>query len=293
MYIIDNCVENKIYRVLKDFGESGKACILFNHGLGDYCLFLPLFNSLCEKFPKWDIKIGYSPERNYYFIHPNSVVMNGPYGKYEDIYDIIFNLTYYEPPRNDKEFIYLNSKIGHVRKLKTISKPYLCNELEIGLEYFKWKPYKLNIELENNNSNLIGVHFFGHTSVQNKDLSYDKGEIIWEEIKKAGYEPFEIQMIPLNLLDSTEIPYFINRNNSIRFEFPNIRIMSKKISQCKYFIGVDSGPLYLAGSILGFDKCIGLERLRKFDKVLPIEIKKIDAEKYINGSVFNLLKELN
>jgi hypothetical protein len=275
-----------------DEEKPGKAVLIFNHGLGDFVLFLPLFEKLCEKYKNWDIKIGFNPERNYKYLYPNSVILNSPYGKYSGIYDVLFGIFYPEPPRNREEFNNFTAKFT-VDKIETITKPYLCNKIEIGLKNFKWTPFKFPFKLNNKNSKRIGVHFFGHTSIANKDASYSDAEIIWNEIINYGYEPYEIQMIPLEQIPEIETPGYINKNNSLRYEFPNLRLMVDEIVKCKYFVGVDSGPIYLSGSILGFDKVIGLEKLRLFNKVLPVNIKKVDINNYIPGYIKSVLEELD
>lgn len=291
MHIFESCFDNKIFDVLEN-SKPGKAVLLFNHGLGDFVLFLPLFDRLCKEFLNWDLYVGCNPERNFKYLHPRCVIMDAPYGKYDSEYDYIFNIIYPEPPRNDNELKSMNNRFT-VNNIEKISKPYLCNILEIGLKNFIWEPYKFPYKVNNKESKKIGVHFFGHTSVQNKDADYFTAELIWNEIKEAGYNPFEIQMLPLNILEFTETPKFIG-NSSIRNQFPNLRIMCENILECICFLGVDSGPIYLAGSLLGFDKVLGLERFRKFNKVLPQQINVIDIENYrSNGSIIDFIKGID
>jgi hypothetical protein len=296
--IVQECFNEKVANVLdsykvmenKDIGKEFKAVLLFNHGLGDFVLFLPLFDKLCKMYPEWDLYVGCNPERNFKYLHPKCVIMDGPYGKYEGIYNIIFNIIYPEPPRNENELIEFNNKF-HVDNIEKITKPYLCNILEIGLDEFEWKPYKFGFELNNKESKRIGVHFFGHTSIQNKDASYETAEFIWNQIIKAGFEPFEVQMLPIDVIQVTETPNFIG-DRTIRYNFPNLRIMCNAIQSCKSFIGVDSGPIYLAGTILGFDKVLGLERNRKFNKVCPEMMNVLNIENYRGTEIIDFLNGL-
>jgi hypothetical protein len=283
MKIYETCFDNKVVDILN--GEKGKkAILLFNHGLGDFVLFLPLFQELCNRSPDWDLYIGCSPNRNFKFLHPKCIIVDSPYGKYSDTFDIIMNIVYPEPPRDEKELQFFNSKFS-VKNIETISKPYLCNELEIGLKNFEWKPYEFPWEEQNYNSKTIGVHFFGHTSVENKDADNLVAKYIWKEIKKCDFNPFEIQMVPLNTLRDVEVPDFITKEESLRFQFPNLRLMVSKLLECKLFIGVDSGPIYLAGSLIGFDKVLGLQRKREFKKVLPEKITILDIDRNIDSEI--------
>lgn len=283
MRIVQNCFKEKVCHVLNEYPYGGKAVLMFNHGLGDLCLFLPLFESLQKQYPHWDIYIGLNSNRKY-LIHPKVIILDPPYGQYEDI-DLIFGLHYPEPPRDQRELI--NWKRGNtpVKNIETITKPYLCNEVEIGLNNFQWKPFRYKVEESERYSNRIGVHFFGYTSTLKKDADLYTAELIWDEIKSMGYEPFEMQMIP-ELIEDVKTPYFIG-NNTLRYSKPDICRMAREIHKCNYFMGVDSGPLYLAGSVLGFDKVIGLEKQRKINKVLPLKINLINIENYKDGSVKN------
>jgi len=291
MKIVQNCFDEKVCHVLDmhvAFNKPGKAVLLFNHGLGDFVLFLPLFEELSNQYPNWDLYIGCNPERNFKYLHPKCVIMDGPYGKYEDIYDIIFNIIYPEPPRNEDELKSIKAMFN-VIGIETITKPYLCNKVEIGLSDFFWEPYNFKFKLNNKNSKKIGVHFFGHTSVKNKDADYETAEFIWKQIKDAGYKPFEIQMLPLDILEFTETPEFIGKD-TIRYQFPNLKIMCEEILQCRCFIGVDSGPIYLAGSILGFRNILGLQRKREFKKVLPEKITILDIDKSFDTEIIDFIK---
>jgi hypothetical protein len=289
--IFETCFNEKVINVLETYETPGKAVLLFNHGLGDFILFLPLFEQLCDYCEGWDLYIGCSPERNFKYLHKKCVIMDSPYGKYEGVYDIIFNIIYPEPPRDENELKNIKGRFS-VEKVETITKPYLCNELEVGLPRFVWKPHKIRFKRKAVDSKIIGVHFFGHTSVQNKDSDVSTAEFIWNQIKEAGFKPFEIQMLPLSVLKDEETPKFIGKD-TIRYQFPNLRIMCESIKKCKGFIGVDSGPIYLAGSILGFENVLGLERLRKFNKVCPVKMNILDIEDYRRGTeVIDFVKGL-
>lgn len=296
MKVIRACFEEKVCNYLKDNmikGETQRACLVFNHGLGDYVLFLPIFKKLQEIFKQfWDIKIGSMPEKGYKCLCKDAVFISPPYGKYEKDFDVVFNINYVEPSRGEG-FISIdtgNELISSDRAMN-LSKPELCNELEIGIPNFKW-------EIENIRAgskkvkNRVGVHFFGYAWSQDKNVSIEVATKIWNEIIKSGFNPFEIQMIPPNKVGIIEIFDCISRNNSLRYTYPNLRIMIQEISKCEYFIGCDSGPLYLAISVLGKDKCIGLEKNRKISKVLPIDdLTIVDIKDYKDDSIYNIFNE--
>lgn len=293
MKIVQNCFGKKLCSILKELEDESKVCILFNHGLGDFINFCPLFDFVVKIYPKLQITLGFNSGRNYVYLHPKGKIIDTPYGKYEGEFDLLVSITYPDPPR--KELMVNYYKNMGIENPETITKVELCNEMEIGLKDFKWNPYKLKrTELKyNKNSKRIGIHFFGYALASDKNVDMKTAEIIWNEIIKVGYEPFEIHMIHTDYLMTMETPEFINRENSLRFEFPNVRIMSEEISKCKYFIGIDSGPFYLASSILGFDKCIGLEKNLKFAKIVTHGITSINVNDYRSGSVADMLGDLD
>jgi hypothetical protein len=53
---------------------------------------------------------------------------------------------------------------------------------------------------------------------------------------------------------------------------------------------VDSGPLYLATSILGHENTIGLENQKRVSYYCPKHINTVSIREYENGSVYNRLK---
>jgi ADP-heptose:LPS heptosyltransferase len=249
----------------------GGAILIFNHGLGDFVNFLPLFIELKKFLPSWKLTIA-TNRKGFNFVHPvitlnDSSLIRSMYRTH----NFIFNISYPEPVNT------------------TLSKPYYCNEREIGLKNFKWSPYKINRYINGKSSNLVGMHFFGNTNQKNKSLDIELAGRIWSDLVKFGYEPIEIHNGNKN--DKDIIPSFINSSNSIRFENPDLKRFTDKISECRFFIGIDSGPLYLAGSILGFDKCIGLEKHYPFKRYLPYSIDKVDILNYKSYKLKLILKK--
>lgn len=272
MRLVQDCYQQKVTTVLDEIG-SGRAILIFNHGLGDFCLFMPLFDALRREYPKWDLYVGFIENRGY-LIHEKAIVVEPPYGNLSNQFDALFGIQYPEPPRDPKQMRYWIGR--NIPNLDKISKPYLCNITEIGLKNFVWTQFRYDVDVQKKKR--IGVHFNGYTSALKKDCLYDDAKLIWQEIKAMGFEPFEIQMIP-TYVENCERYDFIGQN-TLRGMKPDVRRMALEIAKCQYFIGVDSGPLFLAGSVLGFENCIALERERKLNKVLPFPISKINISNY-------------
>ena len=115
----------------------------------------------------------------------------------------------------------------------------------------------------------------------NKSLTDKEAEFIWNEIIRFGYEPFEIHNQKFNIYDPNGINF--NKKESLRWKNSTIVDFIDKIKECKYFFGIDSGPFYLAGSIIGYENCFGLQKEYAFDKYIPLKIHKIEIKKvYVN-----------
>jgi ADP-heptose:LPS heptosyltransferase len=267
--IIYNFSKLKIIDYLSKY-KSGAVAFIFLHGLGDFICFLPLFETLQKEFPSCKLHLYSKPF--YGKIYSQCKIIPNDIRVLFRKYLYIFRVSY---PELIKEERYRWTKVEN------------CNLKEIGLNNFNWNPYNL-LNGYNKESKLIGFHGFGNTNIKKKNIDLYKMEQIWCEIKELGYEPFEIHINDGNI----ECPYFINRNNSLRFDEPDINLFMNKIKECKYFIGVESGPFYLAGSILGFDKCIGLEKHLKFNHI-PIKHNLVDINFYEKNTVKNKIKELD
>jgi len=278
---INNFKNKKLVEYLKPY-QGGKILLLFQHGLGDLILFMPLVKELKKNFSRITFKIGHDLKRDFSFIGDLSFPIDGTgdFRKILRLFTYVFNVEYPEPDMN-------KSRV-------TIMKPYLCNEREIGLNNFIWEPYKLEVPLKNEDSNIIGCHFFGNTNARHKNPTDACVIRIWKEVEKAGYIPYEIHMLHHFIKDSNQQlgNNLFQKGESLRFEEPSIRKMIEKISECKYFIGVDSGPLYLAGSILGFDKVIGVQKYLEINRYLPIEISKVDIRYYKPNSIVKAIQIL-
>jgi hypothetical protein len=256
--------------------DNKPIALFFDHGLGDFVNFLPVFEEL-KRQTGLQLYLSSKEERQYHFIYPM-------------IYDLECYSVY------NVKYLNVIDSIKSLELSKDYSKPYICAYFEFGLKPFIWKP----IEIPNYYSGMdkkVGIHFFGHTGANTKFCPTEIAELIWLEIELAGFNAFEVHMVPqfkyaYKDCGNDYLP-FINESNSLRFEEPNLEKMMWEISKCRYFIGVDAGPLYLAGAILGYDKCLGLENRNYINNFLPVPINTISIKTYKKGSVFNFLKKEN
>ncbi len=246
--------------------SSGRFLLIFPHGLGDLINFLPIVRDLRAKLPHLQFHVGTKSDYSAlgdYFYKPSALKQLQEFKK-------IFLLHYSEPP------------------LESWSKPDFCNEVEVGLPDFQWRP--LSLERTNAPAGLVGVHFFGTSRQDRKSLSVHQADTIWAEIEEAGFVPFEVHNSRFNPRGC--IGHDFVRTNSLRQENPTLERMIAKISECRYFVGIESGPFYLAGSILGFQNCLGIQLHSRFQTYAPVETAVIDATTYRPGAVKQALQGL-
>lgn len=230
--------------------RCGSATFLFSHGLGDLINFIPIFNEIQKRFRHWKLNITCPFSKNMTGLSiPFVKQVDYDSRLYMNRFTYIFNLRYPEPPIGEE-----------------ISKPYFCNEVEIGLNDFQWKPYEMipdfHVDIQ---SKLVGIHLEGNSNSPIKNITLDMAKTICREIRDMDYIPYICRDI-------------------------HLQQMVKKIKESRYFLGIESGPFYLAGAILGYENCIGLERNMLFLRYIPMPITKINMDYYEYGQLKPLLR---
>jgi len=264
--------------------NSGRSLFIFNHGLGDLINFLPVWYELIEQTGIRPT-LGSNSKRQFDLINKNILSIDDLFNKrrYNYVYKIL-----YPDPKNSSIPIDISDEPP---------KPYLCGLYELGMAPFVWKPYRMINKYKVENSKRVGVHLFGHTGMHKKFCPVDVAEKIWQEIIEAGYEPYECHMTPDF---AGEYPDYIEANSmtcltpdcSLRYEKADLRKMIEEIGRCKFFIGIDSGPIYLASALLGLDNIIGLENQKKHNQFLPKHIVTVPVLNYEPNSIYNQLKSM-
>lgn len=263
---------------------SGKSLFIFDHGLGDLINFLPVWYEFIKQAGIHPI-LGSSSKRQFDLIDKNIISIDDLFNKRR--YNYVYKVLYPDPK---------DSSIP-IDVSDEPPKPYLCAFYELGMDYFVWKPYHMENKYKVDNSRRVGVHLFGHTGMHKKFCPVEVGEQIWKEIIEAGYEPYECHMTP-DFAD--EYPDFVeadfmnclDKDCSLRYEKADLKKMIQEIGKCKFFIGIDSGPIYLASALLGLDNIIGLENQKKHNNFLPKHIVTIPVLNYEAGSIYNQLRSM-
>ena len=253
---------------------------VFDHGLGDFIHYLPVHLEF-ERQTQMNITLASSRSRQFSKLY--SKVIDA-----EDITPRTYGFIYRVFYPDTKSFVVPFEIYDEP------SKPYLCAYYELGMSPFIWTPYRMIMPRER--LKRIGVHFFGHTGCKEKFCSNPVAKMIWEEIIEAGYEPFECHMRPdlrARYQDSGDDSCdFIPESQTIRYQKPDLQLMKDEIAKCKYFIGVDSGPLYLASSILGHENIIGLENKKRIAYYCPKHISTVSIKEYQPGTIYQRIKLL-
>jgi len=263
---------------------AGRSLFIFDHGLGDLINFLPVWYEFIKQAGIKPI-LGSSLKRQFDLIDENIVSIDSLFNKRR--YNYVYKILYPDPK---------DSSIP-IDVSDEPPKPYLCAFYELGMDHFVWKPYHMVNKYRVDNSKRIGVHLFGHTGMHKKFCPVEVAEQIWKEVIEAGYEPYECHMTP-DFAD--EYPDFIeadfmdclNKDCSLRYEKADLKKMIEEIGKCKFFIGIDSGPIYLASALLGLDNIIGLENQKKHNNFLPKHIVTVPVLNYEAGSIYNQLRTM-
>jgi len=263
---------------------AGKSIFIFDHGLGDLINFLPVWYEFLEQSGIRSF-LGSNVKRQFNLINEDIVTIDELFNNRH--YNYIYKIMYPDPK---------DSSIP-IDVSEEPPKPYICGLYELGMNSFVWKPYKMVNKYKVKDSKRVGVHLFGLTGMHKKFCPVNVAEEIWQEIIDAGYEPFECHMTP-DFAD--EYPDYVEADSmdcltsdcSLRYEKADLSIMIREIGKCKFFIGVDSGPIYLASALIGTDSIVGLENQKKHNQFLPKHIVTVPVLNYESGTIFKQLKSM-
>jgi len=264
-------------KLISRLKDEQRPLICFDHGLGDFCNWLPVYKEIVKQTGR-RIELGVRSKRQFHLIYPNLVLTDKIDVKPR--YSFIYNVRYRETE-------------------DALSKPYECAFNEFGLSDFIWEPHFFKHAVNNLESKRVGVNFFGITGSKGKVKFCPKGvpEKIWYGLEDAGFEPFEIYQRVSFIRDyysNCDVPdnfSLANEQNSLRYREPNLKMLYDEIGKCKYVLSTDSGTLYLALCVLGMGSVIGLENEKQINKYLPKPIDIIDVANYKEEAINIILSK--
>lgn len=307
---LTNHPNKKMLHYLKESSQGGKALVICSHGLGDAVEFLSLFEMSRKECPNWDLYFGFHDSLDFSLLHPKAYPITEynddftmPFGK--SIVQIPYVLQQLDEKALLKKFDYIfviqlydykHPINPHVRMSHPKPKLEMAKVLEFGFpESRPIEKYKIPLKMNNLNSKNVGFHCDGNTDKFIKTPTMEEQRQIWEEIKRAGFQPIDIHLNSRVTISNSkkELPDFIRPEESIRNSGGGLSLLLDRISTFKYMVGILSGPLHLSNSILEEDKCIGLQKGFTIDNyIMNSKMNILDINKgFTPDSVYNILSK--
>jgi hypothetical protein len=258
------------------FETKPRVLLIFWHGLGDGVMFLNVFDHLKILYPNVILDLAVQKGLGFEELfcdlgNTNVIYIDGsffsdlPIGQYEIIADIDF-------PMNE----------GQVE----LTKGEWCCVHELGID-----PVNGHKLLTQGVNRLIGVHFNITCLPDSCNPDRDTAERIWNDILSCGFIPIE-----------THFQHVFHNPVNAKFDFvdctvrrvhPRISTLLGLLKQCAGFVGVVSGNLHCALSVLPHERIFFLDKdfhLGSFTKDAD-KIAKANLRNY-NGEVKEWLKSL-
>ncbi len=242
---------------------SSNVLFIFDHGFGDMIMFLHLYETIKEKYPNINFKIGANKAFGLEELHSDIIPLNTQYafdwvmsyyakcdkrysiGSICKGYDFVFEIGFHEAQN----------------KMKT------CAYREFGFtDPIDMNLYHMNVNaIPFNDTNTIGIHAVSNSGTKMRSLNTRELRTLWHIVFKLGYNPvlFHTNYKVMNPEAKSLVTLdWIPEANRINPK-SNLTDVANKISTCKYFIGVPSGPITMAQQILGDNRCINLNKTGK------------------------------
>ena len=281
--MVDNQIKEYKHRKVVDYlnEEPKRVGFFFWHGLGDLLMFIRPFEKIKSMYLKTHFQLILQKGVGQEDIHPNAIFVDSDKELEEfSFFDYIFHIHF---PMSEYD------------KIKQPKAEKCCIE-ELGIDPISghWWDHNRSLWLDtlSSRSKFIGVSFQatalpGLAGV--KDTMVAK--LIWNEVLETGLIPIEIMM---------EHKYHnpVNRkfdfiDCTIRSVIPSLPTMINVIQNCFAFMGVSSGPIHLALSILHSNRVAYFENKFKLITITREPLVVFDVNNYKKGSVKEWLKTLS
>lgn len=247
---------------LVDYLTDGMCVLIrFGHGWGDTQMFIPIFDKLRANYPNvhFDLYVECGQEKIY--------------GSYENKnggpeHDIIFSINFPMSEGSDQ------------------TKQEKCCQDEIGIE----PPDQAIASLPMYFSPLVGVHFQGTALPNSVNCPPRVAQMIWNEIRDTGLIPIEVHFEHVFHNPYNTKYEFID--STVRGAKPELKSLIALLQRCRAFVGVASGPLITALSVMDRENVMFLERLHKIESYVKYSVPKVNVMDYKEGSIKAWLKSL-
>lgn len=296
VYISDLTKSNTLIDHLNKMDSNTNVLLIFDHGLGDFILFLPIFDKIISLYPNLNIKLGCHENLGVESLHSDIITLKSKI-EYNDV-NVLF-----ASPHVKYNLGHVHSKYQYIFNIKFTeckSKPKMCLYNEIGLRSSDYLTnYNLNSRfnltpVNINDTNRVGIHVTSNTAVKRKSLDMVEIKVLWDSLEDEGYFPFlffnkfKCMNKDCYTYDFSWIPEEHKINENL-----NLKDIYTEISKCKYFLGVTSGLICSARVILGDNRCGHLKKWGRSLKYFIEQCDMIENDKFNKNSCKNFLNEIN
>ncbi len=237
-----------------------KVLIRFGHGLGDCLMFMPVLAALRERYFRTQIDL--------YVECGQEEIWESVPDKDASGYDLVFSLDF---PMSEGDL--------------SLTKAEKCCRDELGIPPVSgWAP------LCDFASPLVGVHFQGTALPGSVNWPEDAARQVCTEIKDFAMLPIECHFEhvfhnPVN----AQYPFLGASARECRATLPNLFGL---IQQCRFFIGVASGPWCAAMSLLPHRRILLLEKNHRLESYMREPAARLRLDDFQEGQVTAWLNSL-
>jgi len=252
-----------------------KICLVFGHGLGDTCMFLTVFDKLASLYP--DIEFTLALQKGLGFEELEQDIVSALYrfaGNKKVIYS--GDLSYNDPnlPYDIIADIDFPMTEGHTNYTKGEG----CCKNELGIELTAGHK-----ELTCGKNRLVAVHFNITCLPDSCNPNRDTAEKIWDDILSAGFIPIESHF--QHVFHNPVNQKFDFVDCTVRRVQPRISTLVGLLESCCAFVGVVSGNLHTALSVMPHDRIFFLDKdfhlasfVKDSDKIAQANLRAYKGE---------------
>lgn len=217
------------------------------HGLGDNAQFSVVLKHIEYYFPNWEIDLFCGKGKASFFSNIKNVKIVNTYPdakKYDKIMDVLFPTPKICFSNNQS-----TKPIAFIKKILRVEPiPEFFRRYNIHIK--QNDELLINEFLEKNKiDNYIVFHYLGKTLKEKKSLQEKEADDIIKVILKKGYFPLILDWKnKSSLFKKYNIKNYTYKNDLwANNNFAEASLLAQLISKSKLYIGIDSGPLHVAG----------------------------------------------
>lgn len=246
-----------------------KVGLFFWHGLGDCLMFVKPFNELRRLFPDIEIDLLLQKGMGQEAVFPGAVFVGGESEAEGLGYEYIFHIHF---PMSEGDKV-------------VVPKAEKCCSVELGIPPISGHPI-----LDTKSLKLVGFSFNATALPGPAGCQEDVANKIWEEAKAAGYKPIEIMMEhAYHNPENSQFPFV---DLSLRKVGVDLEFMIGTIKLLTAFVGVSSGPIHLALSLLPTSRVGYLEKNFPLISITRDPVKVFNVREYKEGEMKRWLENL-